>query len=51
MHGSVLSKYDNRDLESYDYRDFGISAEAYLSLGIIFIIYQILDGNGIKSTS
>lgn len=34
MHGSVLSKYDNRALWNlYDYRDFGISAEAYLSLG------------------
>lgn len=34
MHGSVLSKYDNRELWSiYDYRDFDISAEAYLSLG------------------
>ncbi len=34
MHGSVLSKYDNRDLwRIYDYRDFDISAEAYLSLG------------------
>ncbi len=34
MHGSVLSKYDNRELwRIYDYRDFDISAEAYLSLG------------------
>lgn len=34
MHGSVLSKYDNRELWSiYDYHDFDISAEAYLSLG------------------
>lgn len=34
MHGAVLSKYDNRDLwKSYDYRDFGIHGEAYLSIG------------------
>ncbi len=33
MHGSVLSRYDNRALWSlYDYRDFDISAEAYLSV-------------------
>lgn len=34
MHGAVLSKYDNRDLwKSYDFRDFGILGEAYLSAG------------------
>ncbi|WP_440956282.1 hypothetical protein ACSAZK_04900 [Methanosarcina sp. Mfa9] len=34
MHGSVLSKYDNRDLwKSYDFRDFGLIGEAYLSAG------------------
>jgi hypothetical protein len=34
MHGSVLSKYDNKKLWSlYNFRDFGIAAEAYLSLG------------------
>lgn len=34
MHGAVLSKYDNRDLwKSYDFRDFGILGEAYLSVG------------------
>ena len=32
MHGSPLSKYDNRDLWTrYDFRDFGIVGEAYLS--------------------
>jgi hypothetical protein len=33
MHGSPLSKYDNRDLwKIYDFRDFGIIGEAYLSI-------------------
>jgi hypothetical protein len=33
MHGSPLSQYDNRDLwKRYDFRDFGIDGEAYLSL-------------------
>lgn len=32
MHGSPLSRYDNRDLwKSYDFRSFGIKGEAYLS--------------------
>jgi hypothetical protein len=34
MHGSVLSKHNNRELWNiYDYRSFGLSGEAYLSLG------------------
>ncbi|NYT19224.1 MAG: polysaccharide deacetylase family protein, partial [Methanosarcinales archaeon] len=34
MHGRPLSKYDNRDLwDTYDFRDFGILGEAYLSAG------------------
>lgn len=34
MHGMPLSKYDNRDLwNTYDFRDFGILGEAYLSAG------------------
>jgi len=34
MHGSLLSKYDNRDIWNiYDFRDFGIIGEAYLSAG------------------
>ncbi|TGC08368.1 hypothetical protein [Methanolobus halotolerans] len=33
MHGQPLSKHDNRDLwKKYDYRDFGILGEAYLSI-------------------
>jgi hypothetical protein len=32
MHGSPMSRYDNRDLwKSYDYKNFGIDGEAYLS--------------------
>lgn len=33
MHGSPLSRYDNRDLwRRYDFREFGIIGEAYLSI-------------------
>ena len=33
MHGSPLSKYDNRDLwKRYDFKEFGIVGEAYLSI-------------------
>ena len=33
MHGSPLSPYDNRDLwKVYDFRDYGIAGEAYLSM-------------------
>lgn len=34
MHGNPLSKYGDLDLwKSYDFRDFGIKGEAYLSIG------------------
>jgi len=34
MHGSPLSPFDNRDLwKVYDFRDYGILGEAYLSMG------------------
>jgi peptidoglycan/xylan/chitin deacetylase (PgdA/CDA1 family) len=34
MHGRPLSNFDNRDLwKIYDYRDYGIVGEAYLSVG------------------
>jgi len=34
MHGAVLSKYDNRDIwNTYNFKDFGILGEAYLSMG------------------
>jgi len=33
MHGSPLSRFDNRDLwKHYDFKDFGIVGEAYLSM-------------------
>jgi hypothetical protein len=33
MHGSPLSPYDNRDLwKKYDFRDYGVVGEAYLSM-------------------
>ncbi len=33
MHGSPLSRYDNRDLwKAYDFREFGVAGEAYLSM-------------------
>ena len=34
MHGNPLSKYDDRELwKAYDFRDFGVLGEAYLSAG------------------
>jgi hypothetical protein len=34
MHGRPLSKYDNRELwNKYDFKNFGITGEAYLSVG------------------
>jgi hypothetical protein len=36
MHGGPLSKYDNRDLwKRYDFKEFGIVGEAYLSMNDI----------------
>ena len=40
MHGSPLSKYDNRDLwRQYDFRDFGVIGEAYLSIDYDKVVY------------
>lgn len=40
MHGSPLSKYDNRLLwEKYNYRDFGISGEPYFDLDFNKVFY------------
>jgi hypothetical protein len=34
MHGRPLSKYDNRELwKNHDFKDFGLTGEAYLSVG------------------
>ena len=40
MHGSPLSKWDNRDLwKKYDYRDYGIIAEPYFDLDFKDVFY------------
>ena len=40
MHGSPLSRWDNRDLwKRYDYRDFGIIAEPYFDLDFDEVFY------------
>ena len=40
MHGSPLSKYDNRKLwEKYDYRDFGIIGEPYFDVNFEEVLY------------
>jgi len=40
MHGSPLSKWDNRDLcKKYDYRDFGIIAEPYFDVDFSEVLY------------
>ncbi len=40
MHGSPLSKYDNRMLwEKYDYREFGIIGEPYFDINFEEVLY------------
>ena len=40
MHGSPLSRYDNRDLwKHYDFRNFGVESEAYLSFQDVGLQY------------
>ena len=40
MHGSPLSKFDNRDLwHDYDYRDFGIIGEPYFDVDYSEVLY------------
>ena len=40
MHGNSFSKWDNRDLwKSYDFRDYDIIGEAYLSINFEGILY------------
>jgi len=40
MHGSPLSRFDNRDLwKVYDYRDFGIECEPYFDLDFSEVFY------------
>lgn len=54
MHGSPLSKWDNRDIwKNYSYRDFGIIAEPYFDLDYSNILYLTDTGrkwNGDKSS-
>lgn len=40
MHGSPMSKYDNRDIwKKYDYREYGIIAEPYFDLDFSKVLY------------
>ncbi|MBC8179926.1 hypothetical protein H8E88_02270 [candidate division KSB1 bacterium] len=40
MHGSPLSKYDNRKMwEEYDYRDFGLIGEPYFDVNFSEVLY------------
>lgn len=40
MHGSPLSKWDNRKLwETYDYRDFGVVGEPYFDVDFTRVLY------------
>ena len=40
MHGSPLSKWDNRDIwKKYDYRDYGIIAEPYFDIDYNKVFY------------
>ena len=40
MHGSPLSKWDNKDLwKKYDYRDYGIIAEPYFDVDFDEVFY------------
>ena len=54
MHGSPLSKWDNRDLwKKYNYRDFGIIAEPYIDIDYTQVFYVTDTGRkwNIKSSS
>jgi len=47
MHGSPLSKYDNRNLwQRYDFKAFGIIGEAYLSIDYGKVVYFTDTGRG-----
>jgi hypothetical protein len=40
MHGSPLSRYDNRSLwDEYDYREYGLKAEPYFDLDFSSVLY------------
>ena len=41
MHGNSLSRWDNRDIwKEYDFKDFGIIGEAYLSIDFNDVMYM-----------
>jgi len=54
MHGSPLSKWDNRDLwKRYNYRDFGIIGEPYFDVNFDKVLYltdtgRRWDGEGVS---
>ena len=51
MHGSPLSKWDNRDLwKRYNYRDFGIIAEPYFDVDFDEIFYVTDTGRKWKNS-
>ena len=53
MHGSPMSRYDNRDLwKEYDFKEYGIAGEAYLSLmgkGLCYLTDTGRDWSGKRS--
>ena len=52
MHGSPLSRHDNRDLwHSYDYRSYGIIAEPYFDIDFNRVFYATDTGRSWKNTS
>lgn len=51
MHGSPLSKYDNRDLwKLYNYRDFGIIGEPYFDVDFSKVLYLTDTGRTWKNS-
>ena len=52
MHGSPLSKWDNRDLwKRYNYRDFGIIAEPYFDVDFDEVLYLTDTGRSWNNSS
>jgi hypothetical protein len=50
MHGSSLSQWDNRDLwKKYDFKDYNILGEAYLSINFIDMFYASDSGGSWKN--
>ncbi|WP_234736775.1 polysaccharide deacetylase family protein [Tellurirhabdus bombi] len=52
MHGSPLSRYDNRDLwQHYDYKHYGVLAEPYFDTDFTEVCYLTDTGRGWNRTS